>query len=340
MSEFARRFGEAVAAGTSVVEAPGVADTAATFARSVAEGLAGEPKSVPYRFLYDAEGSRLFEAITDQPEYYPTRTEAAILEQHADEICAITGPVTLVELGSGYSVKTGHLLSAYSRGGVKTGYVPVDVSESALREASRSISASFPDVNFTGISGTYDSAFAVLGQLSPQMVMFLGSSLGNFDAAGYDAFWQSVAEHLPVGDFFLLGVDLVKDAATLDAAYNDAAGVTARFTVNYFTRMNRELGTDIDVDRIEHVAAWNPEFGRIEVFARFTSAERIRLETLDRTFDIDAGELVLLEISQKYRLPELTVDLAQRGLRLREAFTDEKGWFGLLLLERVGDDRR
>lgn len=287
------------------------------------------------RFLYDAEGSRLFEAITEQPEYYPTRTEAAILERHAADIRAITGPVTLVELGSGYSVKTEHLLSAYAQDDAQVDYVPVDVSINALRVAGRSIAASFPEVNFTGIGGTYASAFPVFRHVSPQMVVFLGSTLGNFSESEHEAFWRSMAEHLPAGDSFLLGVDLVKDPGTIEAAYNDAAGVTARFARNYFARMNRELGSELDLDQIEHVAAWNAGRQRMEISARFHLTQRVHVKPIDRVFHIRAGEQLRTEISRKFRLPELTADLARFGFRLRRAFTDDDQWFGLLLLERT-----
>jgi L-histidine N-alpha-methyltransferase len=337
MSDFPARFREAVGAGVTLVEASDTGDTVMTFARSVAVGLSDEPKWLHCRFLYDAEGSRLFEEITEQPEYYPTRTEAAILAQHADEIREITGPRALVELGSGYSVKTEHLLSAYSRHGGKVRYVPVDVSVSALREASRSIGEHFADVQFTGINGTYASAFRVFRQLAPQMVVFLGSTIGNFNEAETTAFWKSVAGHLPVGDFLLLGVDLVKDVGVLEAAYNDTAGVTARFTRNYFARINRELGAEIDLSQIEHVAVWNAERDRMEIFARFNSTQHIRIGPLDESFEIRPGERILIEISRKFRLPELTAELSRFGFEVRRSFTDEKEWFALLLLERIDD---
>lgn len=337
MSDFPTRFKEAVGSGVVLVEAPGTSDSVQAFARSVAAGLSDDPKWLHYRFLYDAEGSRLFEEITRRPEYYPTRTEAAILAEHAEEIRRFTGPVTLVELGSGYSVKTEYLLSAYSHDGEPVRYVPVDVSGSALRAASRSIAESFADVDFTGINGTYRSAFPVLRQLSPQMVIFLGSSIGNFNDAETISFWRSVADHLPAGDLFLLGVDLVKDAAVLEAAYNDAAGVTAKFTNNYFARINRELGAELDVSQIEHHAIWNPAAERIEIYARFRTEQRLYVQPLDQTFVIDAGERVLLEISRKFRLPKLQRELAAFGFDLRRVFTDAKKWFALLLLERADD---
>jgi len=337
MSDFPTRFREAFGSGTAVVEAPGSGDTVMSFARSVAAGLSEGRKWLHCRFLYDAEGSRIFEAITEQPEYYPTRTEAAILEKHAAEIRELTGPRTLVELGSGYSVKTEHLLSAYSLGDETVHYVPVDVSISALNAANQSIDAGFTDVQFTGINGTYGSAFPVLRQLSPQTVIFLGSTIGNLNEAENSAFWRSVADHLPVGDYFLLGVDLVKDGAILEAAYNDAAGHTARFTKNYCTRLNRELGSSIDVSQVEHIAVWNPERERMDISLRFNTAQQIYVEPLNETFEIEAGEEILIEISRKFRLPRLSADLARFGFDVRRTFTDENGWFALLLLERVED---
>jgi len=337
MSDFPARFREAIGSGTAVVEAPGTGDTVMSFARSVAAGLSDRPKWLHCRFLYDAQGSRIFEAITEQPEYYPTRTEAAILERHAAEIRELTGSRTLVELGSGYSVKTEYLLSAYSLEDATVHYVPVDVSISALKAANQSIDASFTDVQVTGINGTYGSAFPVLRQLSPQMVIFLGSTIGNFNQAESSAFWRSVADHLPLGDYFLLGVDLAKDPAILEAAYNDAAGHTARFTKNYCTRLNRELGSNIDVSQVEHVAVWNPERERMDISLRFRAAQQIYVQPLDETFEIEAGEEILIEISRKFRHQRLVADLARFGFEVCRTFTDENEWFALLLLERVED---
>jgi L-histidine N-alpha-methyltransferase len=337
MSDFLKRFRKAVASSQELVRAREAGDTLATFARSVAAGLSDEPKWLHCRFLYDAEGSRLFELITQQPEYYPTQIEASILAASSREIREITGPRTLVELGSGYSVKTEHLLATYSRGGSKLRYIPVDVSESALREAHRSVSANFPLVDFTGINGSYASAFRVLRQLSPQMVVFLGSTIGNFNEAETTAFWQDVAGHLPARDYFLLGVDLVKDVDVLEAAYNDAAGITAQFTKNYAARMNRELGSQIDISKVDHVATWNPDLERMEISLRFTTAQDIYVEPLNQSFQVEAGERVLIEISRKFRLAKLEEDLQLFGFEVMQSFADEKQWFALLLLERVAD---
>jgi len=337
MSDFPKRFRKAVASGQVLVKARQAGDNLATFARSVAAGLSDEPKWLHCRFLYDAQGSRLFELITHQPEYYPTQIEASILASRSEEIREITGPRTLVELGSGYSVKTEHLLATYSRGVSALRYIPVDVSESALLEAHSSVSLNFPQVEFTGINGAYASAFPVLRQLSPQMVIFLGSTIGNFNEAETTAFWQSVAGHLPAGDFFLLGVDLVKDVDVLEAAYNDAAGITAQFTKNYATRMNRELGSQIDVSKVEHVAIWNPDLERMEISLHFSTAQHIYIEPLNLTFKVDSGEHVLIEISRKFRISKLAAELRRFGFDVRRILTDKKEWFALLLLERIAD---
>ncbi len=336
-SDFLGRFREAVGSGATLVDAPGARDTVLTFARSVVAGLSDSPKWLHCRFLYDSEGSRLFEQITEQPEYYPTRTEAAILAKHAKDIRAITGPRTLVELGSGYSVKTEHLLNAFVDDENALLYVPIDVSDTALRAASKTITENFADVRFTGINGTYGSALPILRQLSPQLVVFLGSTIGNFNPAELTAFWRNVAGHLPAGDFFLLGVDLVKDIEVLEAAYNDAADVTARFTKNYFARMNRELDSGIDLDRVEHVAVWNPDLERMEISLRFTTGQRIRVGPLDEELEVEAGEQILIEISRKFRLPQLSEDLVTHGFEVRQTFTDDKEWFALLLLQRMDD---
>ena len=338
MRDFPARFEAAVDSGATLIATAEPSDFLAQFARSVAAGLSDEPKWLHCQYLYDAEGSRLFERITEQPEYYPTSTEASILAESANEIRDITGLVTLVELGSGLSVKTEYLLNAYTADRLDVLYVPIDVSETALREASRSIATQFPTVQVTGINGTYGSAFSVLEQLSPQLIVFLGSTIGNFNEEEAALFWRRIAKYLPKGDFFLLGVDLVKDAEILEAAYNDAAGVTAQFTKNLWSRINRELGAEIDTDEIEHVAIWNDASSRMEISSRFNTAQEVYLAPLDQTFEIDAGQQVLIEISRKFRLPDLESELGSHGFEVRRTFTDPKGWFALLLLQRV--DRR
>ena len=306
------------------------------FATAAAIGLTDTPRWLPSQYLYDAQGSALFDEITRQPEYYPTRTEAAILRAAAAEIRTLTGPVTLIELGSGSSEKTSLLLSAFGDAPGEVRYVPVDVSDAAIAAARQRVAADHPDVEFAGLVGRYEEAFPLFREHSPAMVLFLGSTIGNFNHAESLRFWRSMSRHLAAGDHFLLGVDLVKEREVLEAAYNDAAGVTARFTRNLFVRMNRELAAGIDVTQIEHTARYHEAWQRIEIFARFRTAQRIALGPLGLTVDVDAGELIMTEISRKFVLEHLKAYLDVFGFDVRHAFTDDRKWFAVLLLRHRG----
>ena len=313
------------------------------FAQAVARGLADAPRWIPSRFLYDATGSVLFERICELPEYYLTRTESAILQAEAARFYEMTGHVTLVELGSGSSVKTDHLLAAYSASDEPVHYVPVDVSASILRVAAERIEETFPSVNVAGVHAEYEQALPLLGDYAPVLLLFLGSSIGNFNHAESMAFWRRVSSSMPTGSWMLLGVDLVKDPAVLEAAYNDAQGVTASFTRNLFARMNRELNAGIDLDAVVHEARWNPrvrchgatvEWQRIEIGARFQRAQAITVASLGREFHIEAGERVMTEISRKFVLDRLRDYLACFNFATVHVATDPREWFALLLLQK------
>jgi L-histidine N-alpha-methyltransferase len=302
------------------------------FARAAALGLSDHPRWLPCRYLYDAEGSRLFERITETPEYYLTRTEVALLDESTEAIPAITGDVTLVELGAGSARKTERILSAYTQRAGAARYVPVDVSGDALAATTSALAARFPTLAVRGVHGTYESVFPLLPSLSPLVLLFLGSTIGNLNQPEADVFWSNVRCALSPGDFMLLGVDLVKDAATIDRAYNDAAGWSAAFTKNIFARMNRELGSAIDLAGIEHEAAYRPEWQRVEIFARMTRRQEVRLAPLGRTIALEAGERVMTEISRKYELNELRDYLHLFELETLETFTDPAQSYALLLL--------
>lgn len=309
---------------------------AADFATAAAIGLTDTPRWLPCQYLYDDKGSALFDEITRQPEYYPTRTEAAILRTAAAGIREQTGPVTLIELGSGSSMKTSLLLSAYGDAPGDVRYVPVDVSDAAIAASRERVMADHPDVEFAGLVGRYEEAFPLFREHSPAMVLFLGSTLGNFNHGESLRFWRSMSRHVATGDYFLLGADLVKDHEVLEAAYDDAAGVTARFTRNLFVRMNRELAAGIDVTEIEHVARYHDAWQRIEIFARFRTAQEIALGPLGLTVHVDAGELIMTEISRKFVLEHLTAYLEVFGFEVVRAFTDDRQWFAVLLLRNRG----
>ncbi|MBE0599340.1 MAG: L-histidine N(alpha)-methyltransferase [Desulfuromonadales bacterium] len=328
-------FHAVLAGGQNIVlQTAGAADSLQGFARSVAAGLTRRPRGLDCRFLYDRQGSELYEQITCQPEYYPTRTEAAILAAGAPRLRALTGALSLLELGSGSSAKTGHLLSAWQQEDATVFYIPVDVSESALLQANQTLSASHPNTRVIGIHGTYEDALDLVVEASPVLLVFLGSTLGNFPAAEADRFLCQISAALGPQDFFLLGLDLVKDGRQLEAAYNDAAGVTAAFTRNLFARMNRELGSGLDLESIEHVARWQPQRRQIEIHARFHRPQTLLIRPLGERFSIAGGEEILVEISRKFEPAELPEWLAGCGLDLVEMLTDERRWFTVLLLRR------
>jgi len=304
------------------------------FAQSTVAGLAGSPRRLECRFLYDARGSALFERITRQPEYYLTRTEAAILRSHADKIRDVTGPASLVELGSGSSVKTGFLLRAWLARDRSVRYIPIDVSLRSLRGASRNITNALPGVQVIAVHADYHEALPLFRQASPVLVLFIGSSLGNLRPQEMDNFFSALDLALSGNDSFLLGIDLIKETNLIEAAYNDAAGITARFTRNLFARMNRELGSGIDLSVIEHVANYHPGLEQVEIFARFAEKQTIHVEQMQRNFAVEKGEMIQVEISRKFRLGEFIRYVGSFGFTAEAVFTDERNWFALLLLRR------
>ena len=309
-------------------------ESTAAFAQSVVRGLADHPRWLHCRYLYDARGSELFERITEQPEYYPTRTETALLAHHAREIRSVVGAPALVELGSGSSAKTRHLLDAWVDEPAR--YVSVDVSRAALEASCAALAREYRGLAIRGIAASYERALPLLRELSPVMLVFLGSTIGNFNPQELGDFLERVSAALAVGDHFLLGIDLVKDVRTLEAAYNDRAGVTAAFTRNLFARMNRELGTQLDLEAIEHVAHYNDRLDRIEIFARFTREAVIALPELGRRFRMAPGEMIMTEISRKFRADEMAATAARYALDTVQTFTDPNKAFALLLMRKRG----
>jgi L-histidine N-alpha-methyltransferase len=339
--QICRSFREACfGAGSTILRGMTGPDPVQEFARAAAQGLGSQPRTLESRFLYDSQGSALFELITKQPEYYLTRTETAILAGNSSRIREMTGPVMLVELGSGSSHKIDHLLRAWLERSPSVCYVPVDVSESALVGASRKITSKYRTVKVIGVNCDFQQALPLVSQLSPVMVMLLGSTIGNFAPARMSGFLQAMACSLASGDFLLLGLDLVKPRPVLEAAYNDAAGVSAEFTRNVFARMNRELGCAIDLKAIEHLARYDEAKEQIEIFARFTRRQTLSLAPLGMELTIGPGELVQTEISRKFRLELFVPYLERFGFVAEELFVDERQWFALVLLRRTAKYRR
>lgn len=308
-------------------------DARLDFAESVVCGLSDSPRWLDCRYLYDARGSLIFERICEQPEYYLTRTEGALLAAVGRDIAGKTGPVRIIELGSGSSIKTRLLLEAYDDMYGETFYTPVDISKAVLDHAGAVLETSFDKIVVEPLHGTYDEAFPRFGDLSPSMLLFLGSTLGNLNEEESEAFWAQVATNLRPGDYCLLGIDINSDTDSINAAYNDAAGFSEAFTRNLFERMNRELGTDLDTETIEHVAGFNASRSRVEIFARFNEAQVIELPSLDASFHIGAGETILTEISCKFDLEEVLPRLDGFGFRAERVYTDTGGRFAVLLLQ-------
>jgi len=319
---------------------------AASLRADALAGLTATPKSLPPKWFYDAQGSALFEKITELPEYYPTRTERAILRAVAPEVAALTGATTLVELGSGSSEKTRLLLSALRDAGTLRGYVPVDVSESALAAAGDALAAEYPGLAVHAVVADFEnylgvpSGDSVAGNgaraegdaaAGPRLVAFLGSTIGNMVPAERGVFLRRVRARMRPGDAFLLGTDLVKDPAVLVAAYDDSAGVTAAFNKNVLAVLNAELGADFDLDAFEHVAVWDAEHEWIEMRLRAASAQSLLVRDLGLTVEFAAGEEMRTEVSAKFRQAGVAAELAAAGLAVRSWWTDPGGQFGLSL---------
>ena len=297
-------------------------------------GLTATPKSLPPKWFYDANGSALFEKITELPEYYPTRAERSILTTRAAEIASLTEAATLAELGSGSSEKTRLLLSALREAGSLRCYVPVDVSEPALVMAASSLTLDYPGLEVRAVLSDFEEHLGLPAPgdaPAPRLLAFLGSTIGNLVPAQRAAFLARIRAQLNPGDFFLLGTDLVKDPAVLVAAYDDAAGVTADFNKNVLAVLNASLGADFDLDAFEHVAVWDAEAEWIEMRLRSLDDQTVHLPLLELTVDFAAGEEMRTEVSAKFRRDTVAAELAAAGLDLVRWWTDPRAQFALSL---------
>jgi L-histidine Nalpha-methyltransferase len=302
--------------------------TDAALRADVLHGLTRTPKELPPKWFYDARGSELFEEITRLPEYYPTRAEREILVARAPEIAAATGARTLVELGSGSSEKTRHLLDALP---ALDSYVPVDVSESALTGAAEGLLAERPGLNVHALIADFTRGLALPGTPGPRLVAFLGGTIGNLLPAERAVFLRSVRSLLDPGDALLLGTDLVKDEEVLVRAYDDASGVTAAFNKNVLSVIARELGADVDPGDFDHVAVWDREQEWIEMRLRARSALTVKIPELDLAVSFEAGEEMRTEVSAKFRQEGVRRELAAAELELTKWWTDTEGRFALSL---------
>lgn len=300
-------------------------------AREVREGLASVPKRLPSKYFYDERGSWLFEEITRLPEYYLTRVELALLKRFGREIARITRVEEIIEPGSGATKKVRLLIDAGLAEGTLRRYVPVEVSEKIVEQSARELAADYPELEVHVVIGDFDRHLGEVPHGERRLVLLLGSTIGNFSSVEARAFLRKIAHLMNEDDWFLLGTDLVKDRAVMEAAYNDSRGVTAEFNRNILNVINYHLDGDFDPGSFEHVAYFNEEESRIESYLRSTSAQTIPLGSLDLEVEFAAGELLWTEISCKYTRESVQRLLAESGLRLEHWFTDENQSFALSL---------
>ncbi len=313
------------------------------FANDVARCLASRNKYISPKYLYDKIGSQLFEQICLQPEYYLTRTEASILNKHAPIISKLAGSnIKIIELGSGSSSKTAILLSYLSSRRKRIYYFPIDISSSILAESERKLKSQFPNASIIGIRSDYETGIdraaaecMAIGKNKhlpyTRLVLFLGSSIGNFELIEAKSLLRSVREKLRTSDFLLIGFDLQKDESVLNAAYNDKAGMTANFNMNLLARINRELGGNFELEKFEHCAFYSRERHRIEMHLVSKTDQQLRIGALGKTFVIRKGESIHTENSYKYSFSQIAALAKDCGFKVERNFTDEKRWFDLAL---------
>jgi len=307
-----------------------------SLADDVLDGLTRPFKELPPKHFYDARGAELFDRICELPEYYPTRAERSILERDATELAALTGAAELVELGSGTASKTRVLLDALEHAGTLVRYIPVDVTESMVRECAAQLIEEYPGLQVHGVIGDFERHLGEVPEaLGPRIVAFLGGTIGNFPPGSRRRVLREIARLLGPDDHLLLGTDLVKDPVVLQAAYDDTQGVTAEFNRNVLRVLNRELDADFEPEDFEHVALFDPEHEWIEMRLRSRRAHTTIVRDLDLPVHFEAGEEMRTEISAKFTSERIEGDLAAAGLEVVRRFTDEDELFALTLARRA-----
>jgi len=300
----------------------------------VLRGLRAQPRRLECKLFYDLEGSRLFESICEQPEYYLTRCEVEILERQGAAIASVLGPgVTLVELGSGSSTKTRLLLNALDR---PAGYVPIDISGEFLAESAAELRRAYPQLPIAPVVADFTAAMPTVAELDVPadrvVTFFSGSSIGNFDPEAAAELMRAGAAIGGPDGCLLIAADLRKDPKVLEAAYDDAAGVTAAFNLNVLDRLNRDVGANFDVDGFEHRAVWNPEASRIEM--HIVSRGQQRVQVGDVSLDLAAGEAIVSEHCYKYTIDGFAEIGRTAGLKREALWTDSRGRYSLQLFSQ------
>lgn len=331
-----------VSADRLVIHELGRADARTAFVSDVRAGLTAQHKYLLPKYLYDELGSQLFEAICLLPEYYPTRAENEIFARDAEEIVrAFDGHKMLLEMGSGSATKTSCLIEALLNRQPDLLYVPVDISATALETSSRVLLQSYPELRIEAYAGDYYEGLAALGERpagSRTLALFLGSNIGNFDPDESYQFLRAMRRVLHEGDALLLGADLKKEASLLEAAYDDALGVTAAFNLNLLARINRELDANFDLRAFKHQASYNETAGRVETYLVSLFSQTVHLDKLSLDVSFDVGERIHTENSYKYDLEDLSRMAAETGFRRARTWLDRREQFSSNLFVAVSGD--
>lgn len=301
------------------------------FRDALVAGLRRTPKSIPSKFFYDARGSRLFEEICSLDEYYPTRTEIGLLEDHAEEIADLIGRgARLVEFGSGSSVKVRILLDAMRKPAV---YMPIDISREPLLRAAEGIARDYPEIEVVPVCADYSAPMPLPESRTPTVktaAFFPGSTIGNLTPREAAAFLRRVAKRVGPGGELLIGIDLKKDPGILEPAYDDSRGITAKFNLNLLRRANRELQADFDLDRFRHRAFYNAAEGRIEMHLESVAAQTVHVD--GEAIRFAPGETIHTENSYKYEIGEFLTLAFEAGFAPVKTWTDPEGLFAILYL--------
>ena len=309
-----------------------------TFADEISNSLSSNQKSINPKFFYDEKGSHLFEKICTLPEYYLTNTEISILNQLDDKISSyLDGDYRLVELGSGSSTKTRILIQILEKLQTYVEYVPIDISR-ILKTSSRILQNDFKRLHITGIIDEYESGLKFLKNYDAKknLIIFLGSSFGNFDLEDGSKFLSKMNSVMKKDDLFLIGLDLVKDKKILEYAYNDSEGVTAQFNLNILSRINSELGGNFDLQKFRHHAVYNEEQNKIEMYLRSLYRQTIDIPKADLTLNLEKDELIHTENSQKFTISNIKQMSEKAGFEIKDMWYDKNQYFAMVLLSKNG----
>ncbi|MCA9827561.1 MAG: L-histidine N(alpha)-methyltransferase [Nitrosopumilus sp.] len=307
-----------------------------TFAEEIFSSLDRDSKFISPKFFYDKKGSYLFEKICSLPEYYPTRTEINILTKLQDDLPLFLGDsFQLVELGSGTSVKTRLILDIFAKLQTKTEYFPIDVSE-ILAESSEQLLKDYDCLHITGIIDTYEGGLEFLKNYNNKksLILFLGSSFGNFAPSEGRKFLQTVHSTMKPGDLFLIGLDLVKDKQILESAYDDSQGITAKFNLNVLSRINDELDADFNLDDFSHHSVYNAKYQRIEMYLKSLVNQSVVISKSNLLLNLAKDELIHTEHSHKYRLDQIHNLLSDVGFEIKHTWLDDDNYFSLTLVSK------